>query len=620
MKTKFIPLLLAPALLLASCSSEILSTPTDNDNPLIVGSDGSPLTQEIYNNIKSIVYDAMRDNGTLASEVLDEILYQVAISVFGDYNTLTDLYGKLVLVSGQENTYQTNTEIDKFINSHSAYWVKDADGNRLTDQTSKNKEYIRFKESFERIQERIAERFYSDITSGSYLRNGYFYETDYLMSLRNSINNVANPLDQTNHSLLHDKYLIVPEIEEDEVFTYDWEEEGKLNGLLTLSLYENEELGYNYVSNTFIPDIYRNLLVEQYLFDNNYSTLGRAYAREVNIITIANRESSPLLASNLMNAYVDNYINTDNAEAAQNASFDIISAAYRGVNVPEVGTVDSDDIYQQAAFLLSEADAQHLSYTDDAGFTGETYQYWVGTSYGDMVEDLSKVNRNPLITDSSIESEFTNSGEYTVSQGVVNKTNDILKESYITDGWYIRNGGLEDLGEGFDSLRTRLFNIGVANALDNENYPDRFASDGTYSIPEEEGNYVAKIHGRYFLKPITRENPGDEEIDYTNPSNRLKDILWSDSEGNFTIVEITQAVSSSKLSRNASTNYENLYEGIDGFILMENISHEVAYVIAQNDSYKTLSTQYWLEAAEIVYHDDTIYDYFLENYPELFEE
>lgn len=620
MKTKFIPLLLAPALLLASCSSEILSTPTDNDNPLIVGSDGSPLTQEIYNNIKSIVYDAMRDNGTLASEVLDEILYQVAISVFGDYNTLTDLYGKLVLVSGQENTYQTNTEIDEFINSHSAYWVKDADGNRLTDQTSKNKEYIRFKESFERIQERIAERFYSDITSGSYLRNGYFYETDYLMSLRNSINNVANPLDQTNHSLLHDKYLIVPEIEEDEVFTYDWEEEGKLNGLLTLSLYENEELGYNYVSNTFIPDIYRNLLVEQYLFDNNYSTLGRAYAREVNIITIANRESSPLLASNLMNAYVDNYINTDNAEAAENASFDIISAAYRGVNVPEVGTVDSDDIYQQAAFLLSEADAQHLSYTDDAGFTGETYQYWVGTSYGDMVEDLSKVNRNPLITDSSIESEFTNSGEYTVSQGVVNKTNDILKESYITDGWYIRNGGLEDLGEGFDSLRTRLFNIGVANALDNENYPDRFASDGTYSIPEEEGNYVAKIHGRYFLKPITRENPGDEEIDYTNPSNRLKDILWSDSEGNFTIVEITQAVSSSKLSRNASTNYENLYEGIDGFILMENISHEVAYVIAQNDSYKTLSTQYWLEAAEIVYHDDTIYDYFLENYPELFEE
>lgn len=620
MKTKFIPLLLAPALLLASCSSEILSTPTDNDNPLIVGSDGSPLTQEIYNNIKSIVYDAMRDNGTLASEVLDEILYQVAISVFGDYNTLTDLYGKLILVSGQENTYQTNTEIDEFINSHSAYWVKDADGNRLTDQTSKNKEYIRFKESFERIQERIAERFYSDITSGSYLRNGYFYETDYLMSLRNSINNVANPLDQTNHSLLHDKYLIVPEIEEDEVFTYDWEEEGKLNGLLTLSLYENEELGYNYVSNTFIPDIYRNLLVEQYLFDNNYSTLGRAYAREVNIITIANRESSPLLASNLMNAYVDNYINTDNAEAAQNASFDIISAAYRGVNVPEVGTVDSDDIYEQAAFLLSEADAQHLSYTDDAGFTGETYQYWVGTSYGDMVEDLSKVNRNPLITDSSIESEFTNSGEYTVSQGVVNKTNDILKESYITDGWYIRNGGLEDLGEGFDSLRTRLFNIGVANALDNENYPDRFASDGTYSIPEEEGNYVAKIHGRYFLKPITRENPGDEEIDYTNPSNRLKDILWSDSEGNFTIVEITQAVSSSKLSRNASTNYENLYEGIDGFILMENISHEVAYVIAQNDSYKTLSTQYWLEAAEIVYHDDTIYDYFLENYPDLFEE
>lgn len=622
MKTKFIPLLLAPALLLASCSSEIIAYPGDNNSALVVGQNGAALSEEVYNNIKSIVYDAMRDNGTVSSDVLDEVLYQLAISVVGEYDELSNVYELLEETS--TNVYANNQTINDFINNHKAYWVKDVDGNRLTDADSKNKEYILVKNMFERIQNRIAEAFYSEITSGSYLRNGYFYETDYLMSLRNSINNVANPLDQANNGLLHDKYLIIPEIGEDEVFDYDWNGEHTLKGLLTLSLYENEEAGYDYVSTSIIPEIYRNLLVEQYLFDNNYNTLGRAYAREVNIITIENRTDYPLAAGNLMNAYVDNYINTDNATVAQNASFDIISEAWRGVNLPASGTVDGS-IDEQAAFLLTEAGITQTSYVDNNGFTGETYNYFPGTSYGDMVEDLKEVVKDPLLTDSTIENEFTNNGEYTVSQGIVNKTNVILQEDYVTDGWYIRNGGLEDLGESFSSLRTRLFNIGVANALDDADYPDRFTLNEdnttyTYSIPENEGNYVAKIHGRYFLKPVTRENPGDVEVDYTVVSNRLKDILWSDSDGNYTIVEITQAVSSSKLAKYSSTNYETVYGGLDGFVMMENIAHEVASVIAENDSYRTLSTQYWLKAATLSYHDDVVYKYFADNYPELFEE
>ncbi len=625
-KKLLIPLILAPAVLLASCS-EIMAYPDDYDDPLVVNADGSELDPEIYNNIMSIIYDAMHDGGTVASDVLDEILYQLAISVIGEYDELEDVYNLIVAAETSENTYSTVTAVDEFIDSHSSYWVVDSDGNRETDSLSKTKEYIRVRQTYERIQERISESFYEEITAGSYLRNGYFYETDYLMSLRNSVNSVASPF--TYSDLVHDKYLIIPEIGEEEVFSYDWGD--GTYGLLTYELYENEEEGFDYVSRNFIPEIYRNLLVEQYLFDNNYSTLGRSYAREVSIIGISNRTSDPLLASNLMNAYVDTYINTDDHELATSASFDIITAAWRGIDVPEYDvsttTADSDSVYAQAAYLLNEAGATYTTYegTTAGGFVEEDISYWKGTSYGDLITDLSKVNKDPLLTDSTIEETFTNSGEYTVAQGLEVLTNSIKQESYITEGWYIRNGGLDDLGDEYETIRTRLFNIGVANALDNDDYPDRFTYDSetdswVYDIPDNEGNYVAKIHGRYFLKPTTRENTSTDNVDYTDVSNRLKDILWSDSDGNYILVEITQAVSTSKLARYATTNYESLYEGLDGFMLMEEIAHEVAEVVASNDSYKTLSTLYWLENADILYHDEDVYEYFYENYPDLFED
>ena len=52
---------------------------------------------------------------------------------------------------------------------------------------------------------------------------------------------------------------------------------------------------------------------------------------------------------------------------------------------------------------------------------------------------------------------------------------------------------------------------------------------------------------------------------------------------------------------------------------MEEIVNDVVRVVANNDSYKTLSTEHWLEEAGLEYHDTVVYDYFKENYPDLFE-
>lgn len=581
---KLIPIVLLSTLMLSACSSDIMAKPSDYDSPLITDKGSDVLNPDVPNNITSIIEDAMRDNGTLAKDVLDEVLLQIAYSVYGDYATL-----KANATAASED----------YLASHSIFHTKDADGKRVTTAEAKQAEQDRVTRVYNNIQERIAEKMYS-LISGSYQRDGYFYEEDFVWSLKNQGEDVADITTAENKALLHNKYLIIPELEPEQVFTYEWDARDHANalpGLLTEGFYTD------YIAKEIIPEIYRELLVEVYLFQDSYNTLGRSYARKVNIVTITQRDNDLLGANNLINEYIDTYVNTNDDALTEKADFEIISKAWRGLNTVENGTATDADQYSNASYLLANAGQTWKTYNDanEGGFTTNEFSYYTGTSLAGLVDDLSKVKKDPILTDNTLENSFTNTGEYTVAQGVEIKENNIRKEDYTTSGWFLKNGGLTDLDA---TLRSHLFNIGVANALNNEDYPDRFNANGEYEISEEEGRYVAKINGRYYLKTTTSQN---EEV---SGDNMLKDILWfSKDSGTYTLVEIEEAVSSSKLTVKDEYSKET-----------EDIAHNVAEEIAKNDSYKTLSTRYWLEKAAIKYHDTVIYDYFVSNFPELFED
>lgn len=609
---KFVPLFLLSAMMLTACSNEIIAKPGDYDNPLVVDAGTDALASGVANNAMNVIYDAIRDGSTLSNNLLDEVLHQLAISVLGRYNSKTD-DDPVSLKEAAENVDANetiNNTVKQFLDSHKSYWIKDSEGERKVDELSRKREYRRVKETWNRIQDRVSEMIYGAIAGGSYNDNLHrFSEEKYLMSLIGSNQNVAdptNPSDIPAGVVLHDKKLILPEIKEEEVFDHFVHQE----------LLENEAKGFNYISKQIVPEIYRELLVEQYLFDQSYNTIGRAYAREVNIVSLTNNPKYPLLAGNLMNAYIDTYINTNDADAIANADIELIAKAWRGIELSDTYTANPTTDAERAANLLFDAGSKNKTHNDSLkGFTTGTYKYWTGTQYGKIIEDLSKVTVDPQTDDTSLHNEFTGSGSVTVENGLSKKINSARLEDYTTDGIFIKNGGLSDIHE---DIRTRLFNIGVANALDkNQNapYPDRFAADGSYSISEEEGNYVCKINGHYYLKPATSER------DPSSSDNKLNDFLWFDkTTSTYYIVEVTEAVSSSKLSLVSEKNYENIYGENEGWNKMETISHEVAKVISENDSYKTLSTQYWLKAASIAYHDDVIYDYFVANYPDLFDE
>ena len=95
-----------------------------------------------------------------------------------------------------------------------------------------------------------------------------------------------------------------------------------------------------------------------------------------------------------------------------------------------------------------------------------------------------------------------------------------------------------------------------------------------------------------------------------------KDILFYDSgSSTYYIVQIVEAVTTSKLSKNSTKNYSKVRRADK----MEEVVNNVLKVVGSGESYNTTATKYWLEQAGVTYHDQTVYDYFKDTYPDLFD-
>ena len=99
---------------------------------------------------------------------------------------------------------------------------------------------------------------YKDVTSGSYSDRNIFSEEDYLYTLYSGMDKVANPANVSTFT----KMLVTPDIEETEIFS-----EGVLHREYYQDSINDEANAKNtYVEDEIIPTIYRELLVEQYIF------------------------------------------------------------------------------------------------------------------------------------------------------------------------------------------------------------------------------------------------------------------------------------------------------------------------------------------------------------------
>ena len=282
MKTNKLPKLLVLSVLgvfaLTACD-EIVAKPSKYEDPLITTP--SSFEEEVYNNIASVVYDSIHESG-IGSDVLNEILYLYAVNAFGAYNGNVVVnnakVGENVVTLSQFAKEGYDAEkMNQFVREHKVYW----DSNRTdSNADASDTEKKRVEAKAKTIEDRIAEQMYEKISSGTYTDRHEFYEERFLKSLRGSLESVANPDDVTPYGPTQ----ILPAVEPTEVFDED-------KGYLHRDFYDSDS--NSYVADEIVPGIYRQLLAEQYLLDETYNTLGRSYARKVNIVKFTNNEDDP---------------------------------------------------------------------------------------------------------------------------------------------------------------------------------------------------------------------------------------------------------------------------------------------------------------------------------------
>ena len=629
MATKLSKKLLLVALLgvmgLTACDDDISSYPKDGD--ILPPSQG----QTIYHNELSDIYESIRD-GSLASDVLDKLLYEYANTIFGRYATVAqgapsystnDAEDAVTLKGVVEGGVQADMEA--YVKNHKAFWP----GATIPENPSAAQlktAVAKLKAVYQSVEDRIAEALYAKISGGSYSEHDIFSERKFLASLLFDGEKVADfRADDVKDKLYED--ILYPEIEGKDVFTKETGSTVEKNKFILHKQYYYSDTN-TYALESNIESIYRDLLIEQYITDESYTTLGRSYARKVNVLALTVDSDNKSDVPALVNYLVDNVIASKDGDLRLTIADDdrhgeqAVTELYTNVakimkGLPEYfnGAYDPATATAQEkkenfpTAVISDLYKNYGLYGKIADLVDDTKDaYLTSTAYGSMMKDFLKIKDDLVTTDSSIESSFTGSGAYTVAQGKVYKEREIALKSYTTTGWHIKNGGLSSLPE---TIRNRLFNLSVASALDANTLTDRTSDDWNYDTEMTNNKYVAKVNGAYFLKAETVED---------KDSNR--DLYFYDSSSStYYFVQVIEAVNPAKLSADGSSRYAAIYKDGEDFNdeLQEGIAREVCEQVAKISSYSGLAKDHWLKEMALEYHDTKIYDYFKTNYPDLFD-
>ena len=630
---------------LTACDSdEVYSKPSNYDDP-IISIEGN--SEEIHNNLLSIIYDAMHE-GSLSSKVLDEALYRYASGIFGYYNNVTRPEGSEEITLKEAAKDATHAKTKEFIKKHKAYWYYNEEGKHVqqdgttviedgADWEPGDAEIGHVTAKWNAIEDRIAETMYAKISGGSYTEKNYYSEAKFLKALYEDGKSVVK-YTELPAAVKDDEFIIPYTVEENEVFKafkgYDYvEANDNKHQIMHREYYQSSESEdpnapeATFIEDEVVPSVYNDLLIEQYLLDEDVAAVRNSRGRKINVLKIEKYSSFTNNADMLVKSLVNEIYNSaagdylltdkDEIEAAGDALFEKYALLSKGLydqiqgNAQALAIVNA--MHSQASDLFEEAKA----------FEGQAneFTYYKNTTAGDLAEDYEKVASvtNWDLLDSSKYSSFTSSGTRSVEEGYEQQLIDIMQAKNITKGWYIQSktASLDSNGE----INNRLFKLSIANAKielnshEDENYADLVAADRLYKdgadwkvkdkASDTENRFLCSINGMYFLK-FDGKSADDS---WTN------DIVYDDGSAYY-IVQVLEAAKDSKLRNVSNTNYAHTR----GQAFMDQVIDEIAKIVGETGSYSTLSKNHWLEKMDLNYFDQEVYDYFKSNYPDLFED
>ncbi len=473
------------------------------------------LQTDIERNIASVVYDALRDSETLNEKAKNDIMLLIAEDIFGPY---------------ADNLISTDADKVAFV----------AD-----------------------VQERINEKMFAKITTGAYETRGLFAEERFADFVKKQLYPVAYDMLQGYVT----DYMFLPA------------SKAEIASGVVLDEAIHIEYYQEYILGEIVPEIYREKLIEQYILDQDYASIGRSYARKVNYVAITINNKHPEAAKYLLDKFIDQYVLAQTA-TGEDADLEMLARAWRGTDIDAAS--DEENLLLAAGLDLTK------------------------TLNGDLLAQYAKINVNPLLTDAGIETDFTANGTYTPEEGLRVKQNSLRKQDFTVDGWFVKNGGLEQLPI---DIRTRLFNIGVANGVDKA--VDEF-DDAYTGAADQKSDFVRNIHGKYYLIPQNSQQ-------IVNPDVPNRDfLLYNAGNSTYYIIQIEEAVNTTKLNSDAaSTSNYDAITGTPGY--REMIASDVAKILGTRDANKTSAFNHYLKEYAIVFHDQEIWEYFKESFPDVYD-
>lgn len=630
-------LALSAGFVLAACDT-VNALPANYEQPIVerVGEGEFKLTDNQLGKIWEAVVSGK------AEYIHNEIIFQIAESQFGTY------FGE-----GGIASITTDEQIKAFIAAHESVFVRE-DDSKLAKSEDAEVIYTkirkpRFEAFKEDIEGRLAEKLYSEITSGNYNdKEGRFSELKlalahyfggYKIDGVGFKNGVASEFiyddegEPTTDTWF--KAYITSSIAKDD-----------LADIKTVVHVENYQ---EYLEKKVLRDIYSEKLIEEYVLQNKYSTLGRAYARQASYVKLAYSNENKVFASKLLRHYADQVIyagaDADEEKVAntwrgledlvfdangvlteikpgENYSADTqIAASFAKTSVltklKDEGYITGADVDAQAKNLAE--DVLGLDSVDDMAeeLVVLKYEYIKESKVGALLERYFKAMRAVIdganhIAQTKDQTEldsFTGTNAHSRVKGLKDELSKLVLEDYTADEWGLKNGGFSDLPS---NVRERLFNINVANTVDNftgdnakyaedsDEHLGRYATSGVYS-------YVRDIKEHYYLNKADAQRYADDHYSFI-----------FDEDSSYVIVNIHDAANSTKLNVDHEKSYFNLKA--DQPLFTENTAREIAKLLGTKESYKNDAYEHYLEKYNLKFSDQELYDYFVSTYPDLYGE
>lgn len=578
-------LALVGAFTLSGCD-KVYARPSTSvgDQVLINGSN-------VSHNTVDWLYDTLHDKANTTEEIRNAILKTLSEGLFGEFSYDKD--GNII-IKGYDN--ETDSKKLEFVISHKAYWDKIAsDGsnklNYVKPTTLTDTIVARIELYKSIVNKEVVTSLYSNANSDSYKFRNYFYEIKFARSLASKlydITDISNIFDtkyDKENDVFTNNVLLDNTITTEDITSIIGSNNSLNKPVLHIALYSD------YINKEILPKIMENLLVQQYVYDNQYTAISRTQSRKIKFVKISTESKNITSARNLITTYVNNYISKSTKDKEIN--LDLLAQAWKGVYsdlFDEAGSPKNEagKLLIDSGFKIGTPSVNGYDvkmFADGSGI--ENHKYFENTEFGDLIEEFAKITLNPKTNDTAVESTFTSAGSYSISTGLNIQTDSIRIKDYTTADWGAKDTGFSSLPS---TVKTRLYDYTVMTDF---NTPTNI----------DDNSYIKEVNGHYFLKR-----------DFSQSTETEDSIVIK--EGNdFYIVEILEAPSQAKLTIGGENAYDNTAAG---GLKQETIARSICYTIGSGSTYTTTAFTHYLEDCEIIYNDQSIYDYFVKNYPDLF--